>query len=120
MVTLVNASGSLRNAPILKRLGWPKTFHLDISPTGTGHDIWILGGASGMKGPSLASHCHPLNSSVAITWFSAAIIGMIVVDPLCHSSWWGRYSIQRLQIVRNVCLIHGNRRGAVFLAALFR
>lgn len=63
-------------------LGWPDTFHLDITLTGTGPGIWIFGGAN------------------AITWFSAAIIGMIVVDPICHSSWWGR-------------------RGAVFLAAIF-
>ncbi|OCL10802.1 MFS general substrate transporter [Glonium stellatum] len=37
-------------------LGWPDTFHLDITLTGTGPGIWIFGGAN------------------AITWFSAAII----------------------------------------------
>ncbi|KAH8719559.1 major facilitator superfamily domain-containing protein [Phaeosphaeriaceae sp. PMI808] len=63
-------------------LGWPTTFGLVLNPDGTGKDIWILGGAN------------------SIIWFCAATIGSIVIDPICHSSVFGR-------------------RGAVAIAAAF-
>ncbi|KAF4628579.1 hypothetical protein G7Y89_g9571 [Cudoniella acicularis] len=63
-------------------LGWPGTFGLVISPDGTGNDIWRFGAVN------------------AITWFSAALLGPCLVDPICHSKFFGR-------------------RGAVFIAASF-
>jgi MFS family permease len=64
-------------------LGWPLTLGLSVQTDGTaGKDIWTFAAAN------------------AITWFSAAILGPFLVDPICHSKFFGR-------------------RGAVFLAASF-
>jgi len=29
----------------------------------------------------------------AITWFSAAVLGPFLVDPVCHSKFFGRYDV---------------------------
>ena len=63
-------------------LGWPGEFGLDVSAEGTGTDLWKFGIAN------------------AIIWFSAAVLGPFLVDPICHSRFFGR-------------------RGAVFGAACF-
>ncbi|KAE9378467.1 MFS general substrate transporter [Stipitochalara longipes BDJ] len=63
-------------------LGWPQAFGLSLESGGTGKDIWRFGAIN------------------AITWFSAAVLGPFLVDPVCHSKLFGR-------------------RGAVFLAAIF-
>jgi hypothetical protein len=34
-----------------------------------------------------------LTLSKAITWFSAAILGPFLVDPVCYSSFFGRYVV---------------------------
>jgi hypothetical protein len=34
---------------------------------------------------------NPFNQ--AITWFSAALLGPFLVDPICHSRFFGRYDI---------------------------
>jgi hypothetical protein len=31
----------------------------------------------------------------AIPWFSAAVLGPFLVDPVCHSRIFGRYDIHR-------------------------
>jgi len=63
-------------------LGWPKDFGLDVTDTGTGVDIWKFGAVN------------------AVLWLSAAVLGPCLLDPICHSSFFGR-------------------RGAVCIAALF-
>lgn len=64
-------------------LGWPAQLGLQgINDYGTGIDIWKFGAAN------------------AILWFSAALLGPCLLDPICHSSVFGR-------------------RGAVFIAAAF-
>jgi len=63
-------------------LGWPKEFGLQVNATGGGADIWKFGAVN------------------AVLWFSAAVLGPCLLDPICNSSFFGR-------------------RGAVFIAALF-
>ena len=59
----------------------------------------------------------------AIPWFSAAVLGPFLVDPVCHSRIFGRYDIHRetgKPIYFQSGLLRRGRRGAVFIAAIFR
>jgi hypothetical protein len=57
-------------------LGWPKEFGLQVNATGGGADIWKFGAVN------------------AVLWLSAAVLGPCLLDPICHSSFFGRYDIQ--------------------------
>ncbi|KAF2405347.1 hypothetical protein EJ06DRAFT_552751 [Trichodelitschia bisporula] len=61
-------------------LGWPDDFGVPISADQTGNNVWKFGLVN------------------AIPWFSAAVAGTLLIDPICHSRFFGR-------------------RGAVFIAA---
>jgi MFS family permease len=61
---------------------WPSELGVHIEAGGSRGDVWKFGAVN------------------AIVWFSAAVLGPLLVDPICYSRLFGR-------------------RGSVFLAAMF-